>query len=263
MKKLLSALAAGLIALSAFGCGGKEPAKIINFQQPDSLCFDAALHLTVEAGEQKLPFRASIRGETTAQPKVVHGRIRAGLQNAAAELEIYTEASGDQILIYTGLPMGGRTLWKKFREDMPEISLLDGAALLGILGTTRSDGQGRTIDGRTGELHRGELTARELQKLLKALMLLKGIRGEKAKELESLLDRMDPNAGLPFECVLDPDQGHLMELRLDMRDALLKALRRHGVSHSSKVEEFTFRLTLSDHDQVEPILIPAEARTAS
>ena len=264
MKKLLSAAIAMLALLGLISCRLMgDPEAAIDFLRPESLRFDASLHLTLEASSTRIPLTGAVRGEMTREPRVFHGTIRAGLQSLPAQMEIYTEEAGEDLLFYTGVRSGSRTVWRKYRGDLPPMSLLDGPGLLTLLGENRNTGMDKTADGTRAQRGEGTITAQDLQKMLKALMLLEGFRGKQADHVQKLLDHLDPELRIPYVCLRDPELGHLLELRVDLTDTVTQALKRQKLGNRMKVPEFTFRLTLRDHNQVEPIRIPPEARTAS
>ena len=261
MKKYLIAGAAALMVLALLHL--PKTGEELGLASIDSLAYDTCFHITLEIEGREFPITLAMRGEMTREPEVLHGRNRAGLRNAAGTMELYTETSGDSLFLYTGVRIGERIFWHKYREEKPELSLLDGAELMKLLGTTRQTGEGWTIDGTPGLAHQGEVTAGSLQKMLKAVMLLKGLEGEKAEELQRLLNRLDPETGIPFESILDPETLQLLELRVDLTDVVGELLAGAKTGNSLKIPEFTFRLTLQDHNAVGPIQIPREARTAS
>ena len=274
MKKFLTVMIAMAMTLSLTGCNS-QPETVApmdsslesasgKMEEIQTVAFDACLALTVQAGDLQLPLSITMVGQSSEDPRVIHADMTAGIKRAKVNMELYAAEAGDQMITYTGMELLGQPSWVRHREDKPELTPLNGAKLIGLLADMEPSGTGTTIDGVVGDAYEGAITVQNVRKLLKALTMIDsmGKTAEAAEEMTRILNQLDPDARIPVVSILDKEDLWLLELRVDMTEVCNNIARQEGNSDVFTIADFSFRLTLRDHNAIGPVEIPQEVLNA-
>lgn len=261
MKKLLSMILVLTMAVSLCGCQRKADQALLtaaeNMEKFDSMTFRVDLDVTAFRNGQETPIAATATSSTMEDEGLTCMTMDLKVDDVTMDVEIYREQQGFHSMEYRGVDMGrGREWTRKEGSPFKMVSPVPTEEILRYFTDLEETDETAVIGGRVGTRYNAVIKGPDFGKLIKLLQLLGGM----GRDAGEAISAADGKLNVPLAIYMDTEDQLILKISLDATD-LLEA---GGVLNSKdlEIECLEFSIEYSEFGEVEPIIIPDEARNA-
>ena len=265
MIKLVALFAMVAVAVSFSGCGissGVMEACLTNTAQASSMTYEVETVMGMSVMGQPVSVKLSGEGSYTCDP--VRVAMVLSQDTSGMEMETYTELIGDQYIQY--LKIGEQ--WVK--QALPSASMTQDPKLameIYLEGISRYQKEGEEmVAGKTASKYSAVIEGEALEKVIQASGALdqleqSGLDASQAGELYSDL------SDLYITLWVDETAMQPVKIEMNLTEMMQSIMDKLGQMDDSAVDmditAFSLALTITDYNNVDEIIIPEEALSAS